>query len=729
MALLLLAATPRPVLGQYCLDYRQFFAWTDTYYRPATLASDLLIVGTLGYAALGSGLTILDLTDPENPIPLCESCVPSAGTTELAYRAPYVFSIGAIRGFQIIDVRDPSAPFIRGASDPWNPSDIALWQNYAFVSNLAQGIYVYDITDADHPFEAAYYRPEEAGLEFGFSGLAIHDGYLLAAYYYPGYSGEISAGLMSLDISEPLDLHEISRLHLEVTRCLEIGMRGDLAAVTGVEAVHLVDVGDPAALSLVASIHGPATPFRRHCTFDGPLLWVSSVFSPTVEVFDCRDPAAPVRLGGLSPLGTVSDLESIGGKIIAACRHSGFLTISLDAFARPEPLAEISLPGVLESPAGAEERIFTASTARLFEVIDVSDPTAPFSLAHGPEGEKSARCSLSGSRLVCAQETGIRVVDVSDPTAPVTGPFLYSGATLFDVEAVGNHAFLACFDLRVVDVSDPLQPELVTSLALPTGARGVTCAGNLLYVRGTSGRLHVVDISEPTQPELLGSYDSSYESQDFATVGARGYFLMDYRLELLDLSDPTAPTFLRHLYDLSATPSKPFSSLTIAGDLLIVTGDQTLSLIDIADPDQPRPLAAGFVGVGGEMLAATSTCLAYTDSTGVLRTLPLPCGLATGVGTPSDLGAGPRVDAWPNPFSPRVAIRFSVPRRGGVDVAVYSVDGRLVKRLYSGHCEPSSQELWWEGDDDLGRPQPAGVYFVRLQGSAGTTAAKVILTR
>ena len=68
----------------------------------------------------------------------------------------------------------------------------------------------------------------------------------------------------------------------------------------------------------------------------------------------------------------------------------------------------------------------------------------------------------------------------------------------------------------------------------------------------------------------------------------------------------------------------------------------------------------------------------------------------------------------PNPFNPATRIRFATARPGPVDLAIYDVGGRLVRRLVAAEMAAGEHEAVWRGRDGRDRPVAAGVYFVRL---------------
>jgi hypothetical protein len=84
--------------------------------------------------------------------------------------------------------------------------------------------------------------------------------------------------------------------------------------------------------------------------------------------------------------------------------------------------------------------------------------------------------------------------------------------------------------------------------------------------------------------------------------------------------------------------------------------------------------------------------------------------------------------ARPNPVNPRTILRFSVPERVTARLAIYGVDGRLVRTLVDGPVAPGEHTLAWDGRDGAGQPVASGVYYYRLEaGSFRATRQMVVL--
>jgi hypothetical protein len=103
-------------------------------------------------------------------------------------------------------------------------------------------------------------------------------------------------------------------------------------------------------------------------------------------------------------------------------------------------------------------------------------------------------------------------------------------------------------------------------------------------------------------------------------------------------------------------------------------------------------------------------------------------GGTVGIGdTPALVSA--RVAAHPNPFNPQTTVAFTNPRAGHVELAVYDLQGRHVRTLYSGQLAAGDHAELWDGRGDDGQTCGSGVYFARMQAVGASTTAKLTLVK
>jgi len=144
--------------------------------------------------------------------------------------------------------------------------------------------------------------------------------------------------------------------------------------------------------------------------------------------------------------------------------------------------------------------------------------------------------------------------------------------------------------------------------------------------------------------------------------------------------------------------------------IAIVEGDRT-TYSGALTAGQWYTVAA--LGAGGEMGGLATPVQAPSGSIGVSD---LPSVLAIG-------------SISPNPFNPSTRIAFDLPARSHVELAIYDMRGRLVKGLIGGTMEAGRHEIDWNGRDDDGRQQSAGVYLMRLDAGGETRTAKMVMAK
>ncbi len=84
---------------------------------------------------------------------------------------------------------------------------------------------------------------------------------------------------------------------------------------------------------------------------------------------------------------------------------------------------------------------------------------------------------------------------------------------------------------------------------------------------------------------------------------------------------------------------------------------------------------------------------------------------------------------FPNPFNPSTLIKYYVPERCSVSLAVYNVSGVTVKQLVDGYRDSGLHTVLWNGSNENGRQMSSGVYFYRLRVGKRMLSRKMLLLR
>ncbi len=84
---------------------------------------------------------------------------------------------------------------------------------------------------------------------------------------------------------------------------------------------------------------------------------------------------------------------------------------------------------------------------------------------------------------------------------------------------------------------------------------------------------------------------------------------------------------------------------------------------------------------------------------------------------------------YPNPFNPVTTINFEMPRADRIDIIVYDVRGREVKKLVSDYLQAGFHRMTWNSTNSYGAPMASGVYFIRMVSPTFTHTLKITLLK
>jgi len=87
---------------------------------------------------------------------------------------------------------------------------------------------------------------------------------------------------------------------------------------------------------------------------------------------------------------------------------------------------------------------------------------------------------------------------------------------------------------------------------------------------------------------------------------------------------------------------------------------------------------------------------------------------------------------FPNPFNPSTTIQYDVPKGESstpVDVSIYDMRGRLVRRLVNEERTPGRHQIHWDGRDDQGQRVSSGVYLYKIVAGSFLSTKKMIMVR
>jgi hypothetical protein len=85
--------------------------------------------------------------------------------------------------------------------------------------------------------------------------------------------------------------------------------------------------------------------------------------------------------------------------------------------------------------------------------------------------------------------------------------------------------------------------------------------------------------------------------------------------------------------------------------------------------------------------------------------------------------------SYPNPFNSQTRIRFELSSQEDVQLLIYDMNGRLVRRLVEKQFSAGMHEIAWDGLSEYGRTTPSGIYMVRMTISQSSFEQKLAMLK
>ena len=238
-------------------------------------------------------------------------------------------------------------------------------------------------------------------------------------------------------------------------------------------------------------------------------------------------------------------------------------------------------------------------------------------------GAYSVSLKKARAHVACIFDNALTIIDVFDPTTPTflgsiqgagAEPWLGNAHGVFVKDDLAYVAAPADNALTIIDVSNPTNPTFVGSIrgagAPPGGnwlqsARHVYVVGNLAYVTAMlDDALTIIDVSDPTNPTFVGSIQGAGappggnwlgQALHLEVIGNYAYIAAynDNAFTIIDVSNPAAPTFVGSIQGAGVPPGGNWlflpMSVHIVGNLAYIPAhnDNALTIISIANPAIP----------------------------------------------------------------------------------------------------------------------------------------------
>jgi len=546
------------------------------------IAGAIEVRGQYAYAGFGQELAILDVSDPAN-IQRVGWMVAEGEVMDIAIQGDYGYlayhgqdAAGSpiAPGMQVVNIRNPAMPvslavmefdvcgFTENIEVQGNSAFFAYITCDAFggiIMGRGAVIHRLDVTNHANPAIVDTYAN---GVPGSFGGLVVSPGWLYAVL------GDANgSSMISFDISSPRSMTEAASIPLAPHYYYfghHLALAGDYALTAASDQLQVIDVGDPTQPTAIIThtLDGAARGIFTDASIAYIPLYSATILTGTILVLDMTDPLNPIDLGAYAANGQSLDLSFEGATAYSANGAQG-----MEIF----DTASLSQRGLIQYPENINDMVIGEGYAYSaaddgFWVLDVSDPNAPFPVAHLETEFPTVSLARQGNfAFLAIPGRGITVIDISNPLAPAEVAFSSLPADIYQLYLENNRLYVAAGymeGLRIYDTSNPLELREIGAFEMPdNGINAVAVAGSHAYLAAWNDNLIVLDVSDPTAPEEIGTFDPPNDmNQHGIAVAVQGETVL-------------LGTVLPH-----PTPLAGYD----AGDVWIV---------DVSDPEEPVEVA------------------------------------------------------------------------------------------------------------------------------------------
>jgi len=518
------------------------------------------VAGNYAYVGQGPNLTIVDISNPADPIARARVLLPVHAIDEISVTRQLVYVATRSIGLVIVDVSSPSLPRVVAQYSERGADDIHLSGSRAYLNGRSDFL-ILDISNISSP--SLLGRIQYAWAESTFV--------LLNLAYLQGVDNTLEI----VNVSDPSSPTQVGLYDLP-GEGRDIFCQGNFAYMGSTVGMHILDVSDPSSPTLSGFY---ACPGVYGISVSQPLAYVASGgSSPGVprgmlSVVDVSNPSSPTLVGSFrSDTFLMRDVFTSGGLAYLAAGSEGLLIVDVTAPTSPTLLGQFLTVGGAYDVAVRGGIAYLADWTAGLSIFDVSYPYRPKLLGRRRLPVESCQVCISGDLAFVAQGGSgkMSILDVSDPRSPsVLGVYETTG-TLRSVAVSNGRAYLAQdyhFDwlgsFHVVDVSDPSSPTRVGWLATAQ-AFDIAIASPTLICLSDVNRLNFIDVSSPSAPFVRSVYHDggTWTARQVACDSNRAYVYRDW------LDHPWPP---------------PIDHVALNG-------------VDFANPDAPRPHGSYTVG-------------------------------------------------------------------------------------------------------------------------------------
>ncbi len=658
---------------------------------------DIEVRNNSAFVCIGSGLLILDVSNPLSPQEISFIEIGGVAIT-FALDSSFVY-VTTFSGFmRVVDISDISNPFLRGIIPTLAefPNCIEAKDGYIYIGSPE--VPYMQIVNATNPDSLT-----ESLFDSGGRGISsfIKDTLLFVG------SSWYSTFLKVYDISDLSNPELVGQVEIDDSTLIdgiavaENGLTAYAICLTsssttfakGVYAIDISDLTSPVIIDnfeRASQVSAPGIVLVQNTLlaayFSG--VCILNITNPNNMQFDSFFPT-----GGFSNKIQVKDSLAY-----VASGLAGLWILNVSNPELPKAIANVNTGGFTSDLVVEDTVIYFVNwaayeqedTTRGLWIVNISNIYAPKIISHYvgiinfsshiiPNSiTKSANLIIITQAPTTFSNDIMELIDISNLYQPLREGVFTTNIDPYDVVINDTIAYLATNEnLKIINISDSANPNVLSSIL--NSARGVTFQNSLVYTSTSEfSIINVNDLLNPFIVSTINTQSNSYGRRDLVVFGNYAYWAELY-LGIIDVSDPNYPILVTRFLGKDV------------GNGVAVQGDR----IYFADQ------AMGVWILRNNLI----TDIRENGNPTVIKDYKL-------------------YQNYPNPFNSTTTIEFEIPERQKVIIEVFDVLGKKIRTLLNKEEEKGKNNVKFDSAN-----LSSGIYFFRLTASNKSIALKMVILK
>lgn len=153
-------------------------------------------------------------------------------------------------------------------------------------------------------------------------------------------------------------------------------------------------------------------------------------------------------------------------------------------------------------------------------------------------------------------------------------------------------------------------------------------------------------------------------------------------------------------------------------NVLIVNGENTVVISGVGEFSPNKPIAYITIETNNNELKASDIRLNERELADIRIKL-----------AEAKVGVNPIISVYPNPALNYTSFIINILNKNNYELAIYDMQGNLVKVIYKGMLNTGSYSFDWNLTDEAGKKVGNGIYIYRLIGNGETISNKIVVSR